>query len=746
VETGRMRSRKLSQVLIISLVILWSGHWLIGQKATQQGGYYRDWRGYGGSPDNIHYSALGQINLSNVQNLKVAWQYDAGDAFPGSQMECNPIIIDGTLFATTPQLHVIALDAAKGSLLWNFDPNMGSAWSADGYASRLDGKPSSTSDHNKGRPSAPVMRDNRGLSYWTNGTDQRIFLVAGHSLWALDARTGKPVSAFGDSGKVDLRQGLGRDPETLSISSTSPGRVYRDLIILGSIVPEDNPATPGDIRAFDVRTGKLRWIFHTIPHPGEFGYETWPKDAWKTSGGANAWGGISLDERRGLVFASTGSASFDFYGADRIGDDLFANCILALNADTGQLVWYFQVVKHDLWDRDLPAAAALVTVERDGRLVDAVAQTTKAGLLFVFDRETGKPLFPIEYRKVPPSDVDGEKASETQPFPVLPQPFAPQKFTEDMVTDRTPEAHQAVLSQLRNFRYEGQFTPPSLQGTLIFPGLDGGGEWGGGAFDPSSRLFYVNSDSMVSIARLVERPKLEGPVTGRALYMQNCASCHLENMRGDSSHVPSLVGIGRKLTETEIAKRIKNGGSLMPAFAKLGSPAIQALAMYVASGKSVQVEGPAPSQNWPWLKYMGGFGVRFHDPDGYPPMKPPWGTLNAISLDTGEIEWKVPLGEFPELVKIGMPHTGSDNYGGPLVTAGGLVFIGATNHDNKFRAFDKATGKLLWEGTLPASGNATPATYQVNGRQFVVIAAGGGKSHRGTSPSAAIYVAFALPE
>jgi quinoprotein glucose dehydrogenase len=545
---------------------------------------------------------------------------------------------------------------------------------------------------------------------------------------------------------VDLRQGLDRNPEVLSISSTSPGVVYRDLIILGSTVPEDNPATPGDIRAFDVHTGQVRWIFHTIPHPGEFGYETWPKNAWKTSGGANAWGGISLDEKRGLAFASTGSPSFDFYGADRIGDDLFANCVLALDAETGKLVWYFQLVKHDLWDRDLPAPPALVTVKRGDHLVPAVAQTTKAGLLFVFDRETGKPLFPIEYRKVPSSDVDGEKAAETQPFPILPEAFAPQKFTEDLVTDRTPEAHQAVLSELHKLRYEGQFTPPSLQGTLIFPGLDGGGEWGGGAFDPTSRLFYVNSNSMVSIAKLIDRPKPRGPVNGRSLYMQNCASCHRQNMMGDSSHVPSLVGIGRKLTETDIAQVIKNGGSLMPAFSQLGSPAIEALAVYVASGKSMEVNAPAAALNWPWLKYMGGGGVWLRDPDEYPPMKTPWGTLNAISLDTGKIEWKVPLGEFPELVQMGIPNTGSDNYGGPLVTAGGLVFIGATNHDNKFRAFDKVTGKLLWEGSLPASGNATPATYQVNGKQFVVIAAGGGKSLRGTSSSAATYVAFALPK
>lgn len=681
----------------------------------------REWRWYGGTPAQQHYSALDQINLKTIRRLAVAWQYDTGDASPGSQMECTPIVVGNVLFATSPKLRVIALDASSGTLIWSFDPNK----------------------------NVPITRRtesiNRGVTYWKSGEDERILVVSRHFLWSLDAKTGKPVGSFGDSGRVDLRQGLGRDPETVSITSTSPGVVFGDVLILGSTLPEDLPSAPGDIRAFDIRTGQVRWTFHTIPHPGEFGYDTWPKDAWKHSGGANCWGGMTLDAKRGLIFVPTGSAAFDFYGADRLGDNLFANCLIALHADTGKLAWYFQTVKHDLWDRDLPAPPTLVTVMRNGRSIEAVAQITKSALIFVFDRETGQPVFPIEYRKAPASDIDGEKTAGTQPFPTLPLPFAPQEFTEDTVTDRTPEAHQAVVRQLRTLRHGGQFIPPSLEGTIVFPGLDGGGEWGGGAFDPDTHLFYVNSDSMVSIIHLIQRPKLDSNlITGQELYMNNCASCHGREMTGAPPHFPPLVGLMRRKSEADIESVIRTGGALMPAFAQLGAEAIHSIAQYVLFGKRIQVT--APAETIPYLKYMRGEPIRLFDPDGYPPMKTPWGTLNAISLDSGKLVWKVPLGEFPELMKKGLQNTGSDNYGGPLVTAGGLVFIGATNHDSKFRAFAKATGELLWEASLPAGGNATPATYEIGRRQFVVIAAGGGKAHFGASPSAGTYVAFALPE
>lgn len=679
---------------------------------------YRDWRVYGGDSSSIRYSALDQINRSNVRKLEVAWSYDTGDAFPRSQMECNPIVVDGTLFATTPKLRVIALDAATGELRWSFNPN-------------------------EGKTVIGAAR-NRGVTYWGDGDDRRIYFVSQQYLYALDARTGKPISSFGDSGRVDLREGLSHDTQNSFVSATSPGIVYKDLLILGSMVSEDLPGVPGDVRAYDVRSGKQRWIFHTIPHPGEFGYETWPTDAWKYIGGANSWGGMSVDEKRDLVFIPTGSASFDFYGANRVGDNLFANCLIALKADTGERVWHFQVVKHDVWDRDLPAAPSLVTVKRDGRLIDAVAQITKSGHIFVFERETGKPLFPIEYRAVPASDVEGEVVAKTQPFPVKPPPFARQVLTEDIVTNRTPEARKAVLARLKQIRNGGPFTPLSLEGTVIFPGTDGGGEWGGASFDPETGLLYVNANEMAWILRLVERPAPISQVSGRSLYLRSCANCHRNELGGAPPEFPSLVRIGNKYTEWEIATIIRLGNGRMPGFAHLTNQSIVAISRYLAYGDDTKIENaePAGTPSPTELKYTNDGYPRFVDPDGYPAVKPPWGTLNAINLDTGAIVWKVPLGEYPELVAKGMRDTGSENYGGAVVTAGGLLFIGASNRDKKFRAFDKATGKLLWETTLPASGNATPTTYELDGRQYVVIGAGGGRS---AGPSRSTYVAFALP-
>lgn len=677
---------------------------------------YNNWTVYNGTPDGIHYSALKQINSSNINRLRVAWTYDTGDAFDGSEMECNPIVAGGVLYASSPKMRVIALDAATGGLKWSFDPYQGQK---------------------------PLGKQrSRGLTYWAAGADRRIFVVARQYLYGLDAVTGKPVASFGTSGRVDLREGLGRAPETLSVTATSPGIIYKNLLILGSLVSEDLPSAPGDIRAFDTRTGQIRWSFHTIPHPGEFGYETWPKDAWQTSGGANSWAGMALDEQRGIVFASTGSAAFDFYGADRAGDNLFANCVLALKAETGERLWHFQAVRHDVWDRDFPAAPTLVTVKREGRLVDAVAQITKSGHVFVLDRASGTPLFPIESRRVPPSEVDGESLAKTQLLPVKPPPFARQFFGDDQVTTRTPEAHRAVLERLHRLRSSGQFTPPSMEGTVIFPGFDGGGEWGGPAFDPDTGLLYVNSNEMAWILRLVPRPAVQGRVSSRTLYIRNCASCHLEDLRGSPPEFPSLVAITKKYSETDIAALIRKGAGRMPAFSQLSEETIRAITRYVASGQEAQVSVSNGKGAQNTLKYAIDGYNKFLDPEGYPAVTPPWGTLNAIDLNTGDFAWKIPFGEFPELAAHGLTNTGSENYGGPLVTAGGLLFIAATNHDRKFRAFDKSTGKLVWETTLPAAGNATPATYQVGDRQFVVIAAGGGKSGQ---ISGGAYVAFSLP-
>jgi quinoprotein glucose dehydrogenase len=673
---------------------------------------YRDWKVYGGGTENIRYSKLDQINRGNVKRLQVAWTYDTGDAFPGSEMQCNPIIVDGVFYATTPKLRILALDAATGKLLWSHDPNAGSK-SVGKYR-------------------------NRGLVY----SGGRLYFSIRHFLYALDAKSGKLLPGFGDAGRVDLREGLGRDPKDITISATTPGVIYKDLLIMGSMMSESLPSPPGDIRAYDARSGRLRWTFHTIPHPGEFGYDTWPKDAWQYSGSANNWAGMTVDEKRGLLFAPTGSAASDFYGSNRAGDNLFAKTLLCLKADTGERVWHFQAIRHDLWDRDFPAPPNLVTVRRDGKLVDAVSQITKSGHVFVFERETGKPLFPIEYRKVPARAVDGETVAAEQPFPVKPPAFSRQIFTEDMITRRTDAAHKAVLERFKKVRSTGQFEPPSLEGTVVFPGFDGGGEWGGAAFDPDSGLLYVNANEMAWILRLVERGSGPAVAGGKSLYLRNCASCHRDDLRGTPPEFPSLEKIGDKYSQQEISALIRSGSGRMPGFRALGNLELRALARYIMTGEDTAAP---PGQRRPTRydqKYQADGYNKFLDPDGYPAMEPPWGTLNAIDLNKGEIAWKIPFGEFPELVEKGIRNTGTENYGGPVVTAGGLVFIGATNHDRKFHAFDKATGKLLWETTLPAAGNATPATYEVKGRQFVVIGAGGGKSG---APSGGSYVAFALP-
>jgi quinoprotein glucose dehydrogenase len=605
------------------------------------------------------------------------------------------------MYLTTPTLKVVALDAASGRELWRFDPSAGTS---------------------RGR-----FR-HRGVTVHRD----RVFVTYRSFLWAVDRKTGRPIETFGSGGRVDLREGFGRPVERVTVSASTPGAIFEDLLILGSSVPETLPGTPGHIRAFDVNTGAERWIFHTIPQPGEFGHNTWPAESYKLSGGANAWAGVTVDPKLGMVFAATGSASFDFYGVNRHGDNLFANCVLALDARTGKRIWHFQAVKHDVWDWDFPAPPSLVTVKRDGKAIDAVAQITKFGDTFVLDRRTGAPLFPIENRRVPPSAIDGERLAESQPRPTKPPPFARQGLTEDMLTRRTPAAHAAVLERFRTLK-SGFFAPPSFEGTIVFPGFDGGAEWGGAAFDPESGLLFVNSNEMPWIVKMI-------PNDDTSLYNSKCASCHKEDRTGGAL-APSLVDIGKKMTRDEIATIVRQGTGRMPAFPDMGGRNINDVAEFLVTGID-KGKDPKLTSDPNWLKYRNdGYDI-FLDPDGYPAITPPWGTLNAIDLNEGAIRWQIPFGEFPDLAAKGLTNTGSDNYGGPVVTASGLLFIGATNFDKKFRAYDKLTGKLLWETVLPAAGNATPSIYRYKGRQYVVIVCGGGKNG---APSGSSIVAFALP-
>jgi quinoprotein glucose dehydrogenase len=699
-----------------------------------------DWPVYGGRTENDHYSSLIQIDRTNVSKLQVAWQFDTGEK---GGLQASPIVIGRVLYGYTPSQKVIALDAATGKLLWKFDSGINGTQPA------------------------------RGVTYWSDGKESRLFAGVMNFLYALDPATGKPIESFGEHGRVDLRKDLRGDYQLQSIALTTPGVIYKDLIIVGGRNPETHPSPPGDIRAFDVHSGALRWSFHTIPRPGEFGYDTWPKDAWKYAGAANNWGGMTVDVKRGIVYAPTGSAVSDFYGGDRLGDDLFADTLLALDAETGRRIWHFQGVHHDVWDRDFPSPPSLVTVMHDGKRVDAVAQTTKQAYLYLFDRATGKPLFPIEDLKYPASNLPGEATSPLQPRPVKPAPFGRQAITEDTLTNRTPEAHAWALTQFKKMRSEGQFVPFSLDKlTIVFPGFDGGAEWGGSAVDVASGVLYVNENEMAWLGGLVESKKAVG--VGESIYGNQCAVCHGGSRAGSPPAFPSLIDVDKRLTDSEILKTVEQGKGRMPAFPSVSDAQLQALLTYLKTpmgnaGHSAndkqemaatsagpeenaarrvaskgQGDGAATdTANGPSYKYQFAGYRKFLDPDGYPAISTPWGTLNAIDLNTGEFLWKIPFGEYPELAAKGRANSGSENYGGPIVTAGGVLFIGATVYDRKFHAYDSRSGALLWQTTLPFSGVATPATYTVDGKQYVVIACGGGRDPK--SPSGGMYVAFALP-
>nr|WP_232073931.1 PQQ-binding-like beta-propeller repeat protein [Spirosoma aureum] len=694
----------------------------------------RDWPNYGGNKAGNRYSPLTQINTKNVTDLQVAWMYDASEKQdpnnPGRRrdraIQCQPIVVNGILYGTTPELKLFALKAGTGEQLWKFEP--------------------SKSDR---------LNSNRGVVYWESGNDKRILYTVGSSLYAVNAENGQGILSFGTNGKTDLHEGLqtnmDHDVSKLSVNATSPGIVYRNTFIIGSSVSESGDAAPGHVRAFDVLSGKLKWVFHTIPQPGEFGYDTWPPDAYKKIGATNNWSGMSLDETRGVVYFGTGSPASDFYGGERKGQNLFANCIMALDAETGKMKWYYQTIHHDLWDRDHPSPPNLITLKRNGKSVDALVQATKDGLVYVLDRDKGTSLFPVEERKVPVNGLPGEHPWPTQKFPLKPLPLSRQVYTEADITNISPEAHAYIKERYLKIRTDNKFAPPSTSGTLLF-GYSGGAEWGGNSIDPGGILYQnVNEEPWELI--MTERASLSKqntPLTaGNALYTANCAACHGQDRRGSGPELPSLIDIGKKRSSDEIKAILKTGSGRMPSFQHLSEKDRDALVGFLlntetASAKVASTPPASPAatskNGFPYVPaYVSKVWQRFTDKDGYPGIKPPWGTLNAIDLNTGNYLWRVPLGEYPELTKKGVPITGTDSYGGPLATAGGLVFIAGTK-DERIRAFDKKTGKVVWEYQLPAGGFATPITYEVNGKQYVVIAAGGGRGQK----AGGNYVAFAL--
>lgn len=642
------------------------------------------------------YSALAQINRTNVANLAVAWTYRAKDG--DGNIQCNPIVVNGLMFAPTPSKCLVAVNATNGMEVWRFRP--------------------------EGRPAF------RGLAYWDGKVgavlpSPRIFFSAGQYLYAL-ALDGKPASGFGEGGRIALP---GKAHGHFGAATAAPAIYGRTVIVAG---------WQKDVWAFDALTGEQRWTFHTVPHPGEFGAETWDKTE---SNAANCWGGFALDEARGIVFITTGSPKENFIGVDHRGDNLFANCVVALEARTGKRLWHFQEIPHDIWDLDIPAPPNLTTITRDGKRIDVVSAVTKIGNTLLLDRVTGKPIYPFRYRRAPASDLRGELTSPYQPDVELPEPFSKQEFSMEDITDRSPEATEAVTARVKGATI-GWFQPFKEGKPNLFYGLHGGAEWTGACVDPTTGRLYVSGNSMPYMITVFRdddpRDEPKGPATqGRKVYMQRCAQCHGDNRVGVGM-APPLRGVRHRLRDDEISAVVMKGRNAMPAQPDISPEDMKALNDFLMIRDRPFTE-PVKSER-PRYSFNG--YPKFLDPEGYPACKPPWGTLNCIDLNTGKLEWRVPLGEHEELTALGLKKTGTENFGGAICTAGGLVFCSGTR-DSKIRAFDKETGAELWSAPLPFVGSAPPATYEVNGRQFVVIpATGGGKL--GT-PQGDAYVAFALP-
>jgi quinoprotein glucose dehydrogenase len=694
---------------------------------------HRTWEVYNGGPEAMKYSALDQINRGNVKQLAVAWIHRSGDADAGSglsALQSNPVVVRGTMYLLGQNNKVIALDAATGRQLWVHRST------ARGTATR------------------------RGLVYWENSarTDRRLFFTVGPNLLALDADNGTPIRTFGKDGAVTLY--VDRD-SSRTAGAPSPGIIFEDLLIMGSVVGEMYGGAPGNIRAYDVRSGELRWVFRTVPRPGEFGHDTWSPDSWKRNGGANVWGAFSVDRQRGIVFAPTGSPSYDFYGADRKGENLFGNCVLALDARTGKRIWHYQVVHHDLWDYDLSAQPLLATLPIRGKPTDAVIQVTKHGFVFVLDRETGKPLFPVEERPVPASDVPGEEAWPTQPFPLRPAPVARQRLTlADLTTFPGAEERKALRETFRTARNEGLFTPPSERGTISSPGHNGGPLWGGGAYDPETGMFYVSTHDQPSYFKLtrVPTPAATTPFArGRQIYRANCAVCHGNTgagvkevmaplMKADAGRpAAEIPDLGARFDPVSFRDAVKLGKGRMPPSTQLSDGDVELVSDYVRRIREPAAQEPDatpdPTANEGELRFTTPWTF-FRDSAQLPAVKPPWGRLVAIDMKTGRTAWRQLIGTEEVLAKKGIAPTGHKYLkGGPVVTAGGLIFMAGTL-DRSLRAFDKRTGRLLWTGALPFDSVAIPAIYEVGGKQFIAITAMAGREGKHGDA----VVAFALPD
>jgi quinoprotein glucose dehydrogenase len=706
----------------------------------------KNWSAYAGGANAAQYSSLNQIDKTNVSKLEQAWFFPAPSQ--GGRFGFNPLVVDGVMYVMGADNAVVALDAATGKMVWIRGNEAGIT--------------------------------NRGITYWENKprSDQRILYASNSYLIAINAKTGVGIPSFGKDGRVNLREGLGRDPQNIAgIQSSTPGQIFDDLIIMGSATGEEYGSPPGDLRAYNVVTGKLIWTFHTVPHPGEFGYETWPPDAWKYIGGVNTWGEMAVDEKRGIVYLPTGSPTYDFYGADRKGDNLFSDCLIALDARTGKRLWHFQFVHHDLWDFDAVMAPKLLTIKQNGKPVDIVAQATKQGYLYVFDRVTGKPIWPVEERKVPGSDMPGENASPTQPIPTKPPAFARQAFTVDDINPYTDKEDQdrlrALIGEARN---EGLFTPPGRRNTMQIPGNNGGGNWGGGAADAANGFLYIMSKDAPTMLKLEAQRPARGGVgssaqQGRALYEQRCQTCHGPDRLGHAGVAPQIADAGERLGGEQIRNIVRNGRGEMPKFATLARQEIDNLVAYFADPKGGEApvpagpgrggpgggqRGAAVAAETPGTKYWTGYGT-LNTANGLPAIGPPWSNITAYDLNEGTVRWKIPIGVVPELAAKGIKDTGSYwPRGGPVVTAGGLVFAG-TGADLTAHAYDAASGKILWEKELPSGPEGIPAVYEVNGRQFVVFCTRSGRvndnlgpnpnsiAQKIGAPEAQGYYAFALP-